>query len=243
MLCNIWVNFLHHQHCSGFTLLEVVVSLTLLGFILVIIFGAFRLGLSAWDKGESIKEEYQKVRIVSQMMTRQIKSIVPYRVKTQQAEGHYLTFEGKPQSLRFVSTLPVKSHRLGGLVYTTYRYQEDDLKGGRLLLYEKRALNRDLLAEEPKEEEGIPLMEGIAKILFEYYQEEDSTKNQSEAWLEEWDGKEKKVLPKGLRVTVVFKDQKREVPPLVLLIPIAAFQMDEVRLSPVIRRTLPGRSP
>lgn len=237
------VNPLYHQRCPGFTLIEVVVSLTLLGFILIVIFGAFRLGLSAWDRGESIKEEYQKVRIVSQLITHQVKSIVPYRVKTQKAEGNYLTFEGKPQSLRFVSALPAKSHRLGGLVYTIYQYREDDLKGGRLILYEQRALNRDLFAEEPKEEDGISLMEGIAKFLFEYFQEEDSSNNQSEAWLEEWDAKEKKALPQGLRMTVAFKDQKRETPPLVLLIPIAAFQLDEVRVSPVIRRSIPGRGP
>jgi len=237
------VKFSCSYRSFGFTLLEVVVSLTLLGFMLVIIFGAFRLGLSTWDRGESIKEEYQKVRIVSQLITHQVKSIVPYRVKTQKAEGDYLAFDGKPQSLRFVSAFPAKSHRLGGLVYTQYQYKEDDLKGGRLFLFEQRALNRDLFADEPKEEDGIPLMEGIAKILFEYYQEEDSSSNQSEAWLEEWDAKEKKVLPKGVRITVAFKDQKREVPPLVFLIPIAAFQRDEVRISPVIRRTFPGRSP
>ena len=32
---------------TGFTLLEVIIALTILGFILLIIFGAFRLGLSA----------------------------------------------------------------------------------------------------------------------------------------------------------------------------------------------------
>ena len=42
-----------HVGTSGFTLLEMVVTLTILGFILLIILGAFRLGLSAWEKGES----------------------------------------------------------------------------------------------------------------------------------------------------------------------------------------------
>lgn len=228
---------------SGFTLLEVIVSLTLLGLILVIVFGAFRLGLSAWDRGEAIKEEYQKFRIVSQLITSQVKSIVPYQLKTPQAGGDYLVFEGKAQSVRFVSALPAKSHRLEGLVYTTYQYKENDQKGGRLILYEQRVLNRDLLAEEPKEETGIPLMEGIDRILFEYFQEEDASKNQSEAWLEEWDAKEKKALPKCLRMTVVFKNNKGEESPLPLLIPIAAYQMDEVRVRPVTRRTIPRRIP
>src|SRR5512136_2860583 len=85
---------------TGFTLIEVVVTLTILGFILLIIFGAFRLGLSAWERGESTKEEYQKVRIISQLISQQLKSIVAYKIKTQQAEGNYLAFEGKAHSLR-----------------------------------------------------------------------------------------------------------------------------------------------
>ncbi|MDO8958011.1 MAG: type II secretion system protein, partial [Deltaproteobacteria bacterium] len=46
----------------GFTLVEVMITLTILGFILLMIFGVFRLGLSAWEKGENLKEDYQQVR-------------------------------------------------------------------------------------------------------------------------------------------------------------------------------------
>src|SRR4030043_332544 len=102
---------------AGFTLVEVMVSLTVLGFILLMIFGAFRLGLSAWERGDSIKEEYQKVRIISQLISQQIKSFVPYKIKTKKAEGDYLAFNGKARSLRFVSALPIKAKQPGGVVY------------------------------------------------------------------------------------------------------------------------------
>jgi len=226
---------------TGFTLIEVVVTLTILGFILVIIFGAFRLGISAWDRGESIKEEYQKIRIISQLITRQVKSIVPYKIQTKKAEGDYLAFEGKAQSLRFVSALPVKTHQPEGFVYTIYQFKESDQNGGRLILYEQRVLNRNLFEEEPKEEIGIPLIEGISRILFEYYQEEDLSKNQTEAWLEEWSAKEKKELPKCLKMTVNFKDSKGKDPSFVLILPISAFQFEEIRTRPITRRAIPER--
>jgi general secretion pathway protein J len=226
---------------TGFTLIEVVVTLTILGFILVIISGAFRLGISAWDRGESIKEEYQKIRIISQLVTRQVKSIVPYKIQTKKAEGDYLAFEGKAQSLRFVSALPVKTHQPEGFVYTIYQFKESDQNGGRLILYEQRVLNRDLLEEEPKEGIGIPLIEGVSRILFEYYQEEDLSKNQTEAWLEEWSAKEKKELPKCLKMTVNFKDSKGKDPSFVLILPISAFQFEEIRTRPITRRAIPER--
>jgi general secretion pathway protein J len=226
---------------TGFTLIEVVVTLTILGFILVIISGAFRLGISAWDRGESIKEEYQKIRIVSQLVTRQVKSIVPYKIQTKKAEGDYLAFEGKAQSLRFVSALPVKTHQPEGFVYTIYQFKESDQNGGRLILYEQRVLNRNLFEEEPKEGIGIPLIEGVSRILFEYYQEEDLSKNQTEAWLEEWSAKEKKELPKCLKMTVNFKDSKGKDPSFVLILTISAFQFEEIRTRPITRRAIPER--
>jgi prepilin-type N-terminal cleavage/methylation domain-containing protein len=79
---------------TGFTLIEVIVTMTILGFILVIIYQIFRLGLSSWEKGESAAEEYQKIRIVSQLLSQQVKSAFPYEVKTKKAEGNYLAFEG-----------------------------------------------------------------------------------------------------------------------------------------------------
>ena len=90
---------------AGFTLIEVIVTLTVIGFILLIIFGAFRLGFSAWEKGESLKEEYQKARMISQLVLQQVKSAVPYKIKSQKAGEDYLAFEGNGHSLKFVSAL------------------------------------------------------------------------------------------------------------------------------------------
>ena len=90
----LFISGIDGRSTTGFTLIEVIVTLTVLGFILLVIFGAFRLGLSAWERGESTKEEYQKVRIITQLISQQIKSSVPYKIKTQKAEGNYLAFEG-----------------------------------------------------------------------------------------------------------------------------------------------------
>lgn len=229
------------DHCSttGFTLIEVVVTLTILGFILLIIFGAFRLGLSAWERGESTKEEYQKARIVPQLISQQIKSIVAYKIKTQQAEGDYLAFEGKAHSLKFVSALPIKAKKPEGFVYAIYEFKEGGREGGRLVLYEQRVLNKDFFAEEPKEELAISLLEGISDIRFEYYREEDPLKNQTEEWVEEWSAKEERELPQALRMTIIQKDQKgKEEVPITILASLPAYRFEEVRIGPV-RRTIP----
>jgi general secretion pathway protein J len=229
---------------EGFTLIEVVVTLTLLGLMLLIIFQAFRLGLSAWEKGESAKEEYQKVRIISQLISQQIKSVVPYKIRTQKAEGDYLAFDGKAHSLRFVSALPIRAKRPEGFVYAKYEFKEGGREGGRLVFYEQRALNKDFFEEQPKEELAVSLLEGISNVRFEYYRAEDLSKNQKEEWVEEWNAKDEKELPKNLRITITQKDQKgKEELPITILASVQANRFEDVRTSPmrrVIPRTRPG---
>jgi general secretion pathway protein J len=229
-------------HTTGFTLIEVVITLTILGFILLILFGAFRLSLSAWERGESTKEEHQRLRIVSQLISQQIKSTVPYKVKPQKAEGDYLAFEGKLHSLRFVSALPMRAKGLEGFVYAIYQFKEGGSEEGSLILYEQRALNKDLFAEEPKEEMGVSMLEGISDVRFEYYREEDPEKSRKEEWVEEWNAKEEGELPKALRMTIVQKDQegKKETSTTILAY-LPANRFEEVRVGPT-RRMIPTRT-
>ena len=236
---------------EGFTLIEVVVTLTILGLILLAIFETFRLGLSAWERGESTKEEYQRVRIISQLISQQIKSIVPYKIKTQKAEGDYLAFKGKAHSLKFVSALPIKAKQPEGFVYAIYEFKEGGKEGGRLVLYEQRVLNRDFFEEEPREELAVSLLEGISNVRFEYYQEADSVKNRKEEWLEEWNAKEEKGLPKAFRMTITYpayhqagKDgkSKEENSSITVLASIPSYRFEEVRIGPA-RRIIPRRPP
>jgi len=242
MLKQVW----HGVGASGFTLLEMVVTLTILGFIVLIIFGAFRLGISAWDKGESSREEYQKMRAVSQLVSRQLKSIVPYKIKTEKAEGDYLAFEGRARSLKFVSALSMRTKQPEGFVYAIYEFSEGS-KGSRLVAYEQRVLIRkNFFEEDPKEESGVPLVEGISDIRFEYYQEEDSLKSRKEEWVEEWNAKEEKDLPRAVRMTVTYKNRlsEKEETSMTLVASIAANRFEEVKPGPasgLVRRTIRSR--
>ncbi|HEX7533874.1 MAG TPA: prepilin-type N-terminal cleavage/methylation domain-containing protein [Syntrophales bacterium] len=42
-------------HNRGFTLLELLIALTITAMIVAIIFGALRIGIRAWEKGENVK--------------------------------------------------------------------------------------------------------------------------------------------------------------------------------------------
>ncbi len=221
---DVWVS-------SGFTLIEVIVTLTILGFIVLMVSGTFRLGLSSWEKGDAIKEDYQKIRMTSQLVSRQLKSLVPYKIKTEKAEGNYLAFDGKAHSLRFVSALPIKAKRPEGFVYVVYQFKDDGEKKGHLLLYEQRALNKDFFEDELKEDSAVTLFGGISQVRFEYFREADGEKSRMEEWVEEWNAKEEKELPRAVRMTVTYWNErgKEEVSPMTVLASVPAYQYEEVR--------------
>jgi general secretion pathway protein J len=216
---------------SGFTLIEVIVTLTILGFIVLMVSGTFRLGLSSWEKGDAIKEDYQKIRMISQLVSRQMKSLVPYKIRTEKAEGNYLAFDGKAHSLRFVSTLPIKAKRPEGFVYVVYQFKDEGEKKGRLVLYEQRALNRDFFEDDLKEDSAVTLFEGVSQVRFEYYREADKEKSRAEEWVEEWNAKEEKELPKALRMTVMYWNGrgKEEASPITVLAPVSACQFEDLK--------------
>ncbi len=233
----------HRRGSSGFTLLEVMVTLTILGFILLMVSGTFRLGLSSWERGDAVKEDYQKVRMVSQLVSRQIKSAVPYKVRTEKAEGNYVAFDGKAHSLRFVSALPIKARRPEGFVYVVYQFRDEGSKKGRFVLYEQRALNRDFFEDDLNEDAAVTLFEGISQMSFEYYREPDAEKNRPEEWVEEWNAKDEKELPKALRMKVTYWNErdKEESLPITVLASISANKFEELRTGPTgtMRRMTP----
>jgi len=225
---------------SGFTLIEVVITLTILGLIILMVSETFRLGLSTWEKGDLIKEDYQKIRMISQLVSRQIKSAVPYKIRTEKAEGDYLAFDGKAHSLRFVSALAMKPKRPEGFVYVVYQFKDEGEKKGRLVLYEQRALNRNFFEDNLKEDSALTLFEGVSQVRFEYYREANKEKNQTEEWVEEWNAKQMNELPKALRMTATYWNErgKEESSAVTVFAPVAAYQFEEVRGGPGGRRTI-----
>jgi len=216
---------------SGFTLIEVIVTLTILGFIILMVSGTFRLGLSSWEKGDAIKEDYQKIRMTSQLVSRQLKSLVPYKIKTEKAEGNYIAFDGKAHSLRFVSALAIHSKRPEGFVYVVYQFKDEGEKKGHLVLYEQRALNKDFFEDELKEDSAVTLFGGISQVRFEYFRGADEEKSRTEEWVEEWNAKEEKELPRAVRMTVTYWNEgsKEEISPMTVLASVSAYQYEEVR--------------
>jgi general secretion pathway protein J len=206
---------------SGFSLLELVITFTILSLLLLAIAGTLRLGSTAWEKGEEKSETYQKSRAAFSLLSQQLKSAYPYKVKAKQAEPDYLAFQGEGDSLRFVTTFSLKSKRPEGLVFVTYKIEEGKSSDKILKVCEQRVVNKDFMEDSPKDDDFITFMDGLSGITFEYYRESDEDETEGE-WVKAWDGKDEDELPRQIRVNLTWKEKKGEseiVLPAVVSIP------------------------
>lgn len=188
-------NFGKREGERGFTLIETLLSLSILGVLVVLLFSAMRLGIRSWEKGEASVEETGVRRHLLSKLTNEAASLYPYVLK-EEGKKRY-AFRGDSESLGFVTagTASVPGRPEGGLKWVSYSLREDGLS-----VREKIITSEDLL-----EENGGYLSEvepEVKKISFEY--------KGSSGWKNSWDAEAEKELPKAIKVMVNFKDGKKE---------------------------------
>ena len=114
---------------KGFTLLELLISITLLGMILVLLFGGLRLGVRSWDAVQQEVDNLNTVRSVESCLRREIAQTQPYRWKT--STGQRLASLGERSKVNFVAQLPARIG--GGGLYAISLEIEHSAKGKRLI--------------------------------------------------------------------------------------------------------------
>ena len=94
---------------AGFTLLELLIAMTLLGMILVLLFGGLRLGVRSWDASQKQVDSLNSVRSLESFLRRELSLTYPYAWKN--VPGRQLAFLGERNKVSFVAQLP---SRVGG---------------------------------------------------------------------------------------------------------------------------------
>jgi len=191
-----------------------MLSLAIMGLVLLIIFGALRIGTRAWEKGEKDVAVHQRQRAVLGLLSRQIASACIYEIKM---GDDTFNFKGSEGTMEFVSRSPIVPGALTGVVFVKYMVQEGDGDGKKQLnLYEKDAgFLKEEDVENQSEEDLFTLISGLQDLQFEYLKGgEDKSETD---WQASWDPSEKTGLP--LAVKIILK-QNEETASIRLIVPI-----------------------
>lgn len=206
----------HVQDSRGFTLLEMLVGLTLLGVLLILIYSALNIGLRAWDAGDQRAGEASHQRIVQSFLRRELGQVFPIRWRG--IPESKIAFEGAKQEIKFVTALNLgASIKEGGLQWAHLYLSEDPEQGADGKRRQSLFLKREVFDLQAKDWDSLDnakptrLIAGVKEIEISYYGAESD--NLDPKWANEWKN--------PLRVPVLIKiavktDLGRNVPELVV---------------------------
>jgi len=182
----------------GFTLLELILALTIVGTVVLLALGAFRIGQRSWEKGDTVSEKNQRLRIAVERVRQQLSAATVYIGPGE--DDVVLGFEGDGAEIRFVSQVSLIPGQERGLVWVHYRIFATSGQDRVLGFYERPVLALDQPPDEaPGPEAYYRLIVGMTDAVWEYRGGEEATA--ADNWRYTWDSAERLVLPGAVRLT------------------------------------------
>ena len=185
---------------NGFTLLEVLIAVVLLGILSAALYGSYFGVLRARDRTSSGMESRRELGATLDLIRREVSSAQFNRSdkRLRFVVEDRDSFGTQSSTLALTTLVPTagQSRKESGIVTVAYRIAEKNKK------HTLTRQERDLFSEE----EAIvayPQMEQITAFLVECY---DGSK-----WVKSWDSAINGALPKGVRVTVQIEDEGKTV--------------------------------
>lgn len=180
----------------GFTLLELLISISLLGIILVLMFSTLRLGSRSWDAAEKRSTETSHIRRTYGILSKQIERIQPLQPQPLDPKK-IVILEGETDQLKFIAPAPAV-HLGGGLYQHTLMIEERD-RNKQLELTLELVHPDNEFGNSDSDDEPTVLVRDVEKLEFSYYGL-DREGSSDARWVDEW--REKERLPLLVRVRI-----------------------------------------
>ncbi|MET0027134.1 MAG: prepilin-type N-terminal cleavage/methylation domain-containing protein [Candidatus Thiodiazotropha sp.] len=205
---------------SGFTLLELIISLVLMSLIVMLLFSGLDLGRRAWEKTASAGERQTQERLTFDYLRRTLGALMPEQIDTE--EGPLPLFRGESSAIRWVGPSASQAG-IGGAAL--FQLELRDRGAEKVLLLKRWLYHPEVLAESPKD--GLDwrqfesgqwqprdrqvaelrysehlLMEGLRGLELNYYG--SSQPGLPEEWQREW--RDSRRVPRLIRLRVLYPE-------------------------------------
>jgi general secretion pathway protein J len=197
---------------SGFTLIEVLIAMTLLSIMVVLLFSSMRICAQSWEKGENKISDVNEVAVVYNFFQRHLSLAIPLsndfsaqdNVNAAGQPGgageaaengsKTLSFQGKKQSLQFVSVFPASAGRSGMQLFSIQTQQQD---GEQVINVTLTPFFPAAEGEEWRPEEVV-LLRHVSDFSLAYFGKAEG--ESASSWHDEW--LEKDVQPQLVKVSI-----------------------------------------
>ncbi len=175
---------------GGFTLLELVIALAIVGALLAVAFGGLRVAVAAWTRGEERAEVHQHLRSVAFVLARTVSAAYPYRAPAGLSPEPVLLFRGTASRLELVTQVPPLPAAVPAAFTAVVVAIEGDERP-QLVLRQRVLPNRDPFSRA----EVVLADPGIQGLELRYLDE-------SGTWQETWDAENQEGMPRAVRIAL-----------------------------------------
>jgi general secretion pathway protein J len=168
---------------EGFTLVELLVALTVLALLMVLLFGGLRFGTRAWEQSTRNNSATEDTRSAQMFLRKTLERACPRRVPSDNGTPPAVDFSGTPQSLEFLAPAP---QSLDSALCARMRLSADTEQGERRLTLSFHGTGGKI--------ETHNLIDRAADIEFAYFGDR--------VWQDNWSGRIR--LPVLIRIRVRF---------------------------------------
>lgn len=199
------------QASGGFTLLELLVAMTLLGLLMTALFGGLRLGTRVWEASDRVLDDESRVLTIQRFLRNRLEQTFPARHRDDDGSGP-IVFSGDRTALRFTSTMP-DSLGPGPFIMELALQHGPNQEAVHDLTLRWRMIGTDEDDVASVTGERV-LIGGLATIAFAYFGAKDDARSPP-AWHAAWQDQER--LPDLIRLEVgPGEGASTEWPPLIV---------------------------
>ncbi len=192
---------------AGFTLVELLLAITLMSFLLALAYGGMRAATRATQSGQLLLEESSSIRSAHQFVRRQINQMqpLPFAV-AEDADLTRIVFSGNGRRIQFVGPMPGYLGSGGPQVQVLEIVSGND--GDELQF--SHALLQEFEPERLFDREPIVLLDGIESGGFEFLvRDEEGT---LAGWTPAWERSNQ--LPVAVSLGLAFRSERPVIWPL-----------------------------
>lgn len=183
---------------QGFTLIEVLIAMTMLSIMVVLLFASLRICADSWEKGESKIADVNEVAVVYSFFQRYLSAAIPLQndvsVEDNALEDNAFSFQGGQQSLQFVSSFPASAGKTGLQLFSIDLLEEDDERFIKVTLTPFFPAAKD----EELQKEEVTLVRHVEAVSFAYFGDDGGSGE--EIWQNEW--LQKNIMPRLVKINI-----------------------------------------
>jgi general secretion pathway protein J len=193
----------------GFTLLELLLAITILGLLMSVLAGGLRFGARAWESGDARAEQLTELGVVQRFLRQLIGQARPHPIDGAAVPAK-AAFAGAPDGVAFMALAPA---RLAGGEFHVFSLGLEAAEAGRSLVLGWYPLPHGEEASDPDAgARRTVLLEGIETASFAYF--DPGGPSRAPGWRESWH--DPLLLPSLVRLQLVFVDRDRVWPDLLV---------------------------